>query len=92
MFIPSKSTADCVRYYYLTKKGEMFKQVARKASFKRRKFIKPGVSGPFISPSPTHTYLLSFHSLCHTPKHTHTHTHTPGVVRPDTAHSGKTGC
>ena len=77
MFIPSKSTADCVRYYYLTKKGEMFKQVARKASFKRRKFIKPGVSGPFISPSPTHTYLLSlFLILCVTRQNTHTHTHT----------------
>ena len=91
MFIPSKSTADCVRYYYLTKKGEMFKQVARKASFKRRKFIKPGVSGPFISPSPTHTYLLSlFLILCVTRQNTHTH--TPGVVRPDTAHSSKTEC
>ena len=42
-FLPCKTTGECVRYYYLSKKNEKFKQVARKTAFKRRKFIKPSV-------------------------------------------------
>ena len=47
-FLSRKTTSDCVRYYYLSKKNEKFKQVARKATLKKRKFIKPSVKSLLV--------------------------------------------
>ena len=54
-----QSTCECVKYYYVSKKGENFKQLARKASFKRKKtFVKSSEMLTLPCSTPPHAMLL----------------------------------
>ena len=49
---------DCVLYYYLSKKREKFKQLVRKANFKRKKpFVKTGDFSASLAPSSRHHHM-----------------------------------
>ncbi|KAL5477634.1 hypothetical protein EMCRGX_G024455 [Ephydatia muelleri] len=37
--LPNKTTADCIKYYYLCKKNEHFKQLVSKANMRKRKVL-----------------------------------------------------
>ena len=82
----SQSTCECVKYYYVSKKSENFKQLARKASFKRKKtFVKSTemltlpCSNHALS-TPPHSMLLDSKQDSLTgvkpPSGTHTHINT----------------
>ena len=60
----TQSVAECVKYYYLCKKSENFKQIVRKANFKRKK--------PYFKQTDLHqpsslSLLSTTHSLSHPP-------------------------
>lgn len=57
----SQTPADCIQYYYLTKKRENFKHLVRKANLKRKKpFVKPlDYSNSPLSPSSIPSLPLS---------------------------------
>ena len=82
----SQSTCECVKYYYVSKKSENFKQLARKASFKRKKtFVKS--TEMLTLPCSNHTLSTPPHSMLldskqdsltgvKPPSGTHTHINT----------------
>ena len=58
-----QTTSECVKFYYVSKKSENFKHLARKANLKRKKPFVKSSDMPGLSSSSNHTLSTQSHSM-----------------------------